>query len=367
LTDAYLSGDEARIKGAGYHWAYSFGPADGLNPSVGKDGVVTQQIMTYPNSDVELKRYSYNRADGLTGIHSSDANHSVALQYDPSGYRMTGLDKGDGAQLQLQYDQDERLIASSDNDGKAVIYSRNAAGKLIAKTTTVAEEISELLYSAGGWQLNADRQPLTQTLSLPGGTVVSIAVNGSEERWQHMNRQGNALLSSDENGLAMAALSLYSPYGEVLGENPSPLPDAPLMGFDGISGIETEVMAIDFTLMGDRIYIPLIHSFTTLDPTFSGGSSPYNYANADPINLHDPSGNGPVALAIVMVFVFVGRVGLSLSFVYLLGLVLWEAGYDEGWWDVKTGDYSGSSASDLDLDLEPTDDSDTDDSQPITL
>ena len=57
----------------------------------------------------------------------------------------------------------------------------------------------------------------------------------------------------------------------------------------------TETFAIDINLMGDRIYIPSIHSFTTLDPTFNGGTSPYNYANADPINLNDPTGNAPEA------------------------------------------------------------------------
>ena len=132
---------------------------------------------------------------------------------------------------------------------------------------------------------------MSQALGLPGGVTVSIAADASEEQWHYSSLQNNTLLSSDAQGQPLGALTLYSPYGEVLTGHPPTMDGAPETGFDGANGVATETFAIDLTLMGDRVYIPSIHSFTTLDPTFNGGTSPYNYANADPINLDDPTGN----------------------------------------------------------------------------
>ncbi|WP_298776775.1 hypothetical protein, partial [uncultured Shewanella sp.] len=70
-------------------------------------------------------------------------------------------------------------------------------------------------------------------------------------------------------------MSLFSPYGERLGGSNTNMEGAPNFGFDSGSGVETEGMVFDMALMGARVYLPTLHSFTTLDPQLNGGSSPY--------------------------------------------------------------------------------------------
>ncbi|HEB26711.1 MAG TPA: hypothetical protein ENI05_02890 [Porticoccus sp.] len=212
---------------------------------------------------------------------------------------MTQLTQGNGDALSLSYDQTDQLMSASDSAGKRVAYTRSANGRVLAKVThqldpDTGEEAPEtILYSANGWALNEQRVPISQSIALPGGVSLSVAADASEEQWQYSSLQNNALLTTNGLGEVLDELSLYSPYGEVLTAHPITMEGMPDTGFDGASGVETETFAIDINVMGDRVYIPLLHSFTTLDPTFNGGTSPYGYANADPVNLNDPSGNAP--------------------------------------------------------------------------
>ncbi|MGL1904068.1 MAG: hypothetical protein OCC49_18175 [Fibrobacterales bacterium] len=295
LINANLSGDHPDLNGGEYTWAYDFDydNVNSLNPQAGKDGAVTKETVTSP-SGVEVKEFAYNYVDGLTAINSDTDINDVAVTYDASGYNMATLTKGDGTTLSLSYDQENQLVATSDNAGKSVDYIRSADNRLIAKEIQ-QDGVTEFynLYSSNGWVLNNLRVPQSQTVALPGGVMVSFSADATTQRWQHSSLQGHALLTTDEVGAQQADLVLYSPYGEALTAAPEVVSSAPVYGYDGASGVETESLAIDIVLMGARVYVPMLHSFTTTDPTFNGGSSPYDYANSDPINLNDPSGNSP--------------------------------------------------------------------------
>ena len=298
LSQASLTGSHPALGVQGYQWHYGFGDGGGLNPQAGKDGAVTEETVTSPDGQTEFKIFSYNYVDGLTGVDSSDQANTMTVAYDAAGYNMTRLTQGNGNTLFLSYDQSDQLIAASDSAGKSVTYTRSADNRVLAKVTRQidpdsGEETTATVLYSGGWALNEQRQPMSQTIALPGGVMLSIAADASEQRWYYSSLQNHTLLTINGLGEQQGELALYSPYGEVLTAHPDTLEGAPQMGFDGASGVETETFAIDMALMGDRVYIPAIHSFTTLDPSFNGGTSPYNYANADPVNLSDPSGNAP--------------------------------------------------------------------------
>ncbi len=296
LSDASLTGDHPALGAYGYQWHYGFGAGGGANPDAGKDGAVSQETVTGPDGQTVTRTFSYNYVDGITGIDAGDQAQSMTVAYAAGGYNMTELTQGNGNTLSLSYDQTDQLVAASDSAGKSVTYSRSADGRVLGKVTaqvnpdSADESLETVLYSAG-WALNEYRRPMSQTLALPGGVTVSIAADLSKQQWQYSSLQNHALLTTDGQGEALGELTLYSPYGEVLTVHPDTLDGAPDMGYDGASGVETETFVIDINLMGDRVYIPSLHSFTTLDPTFNGSTSPYNYANADPINLNDPTGH----------------------------------------------------------------------------
>ncbi|KKL80138.1 hypothetical protein LCGC14_2007760, partial [marine sediment metagenome] len=300
LSDASLSGNHPALGKNGYQWHYGFGTGSGLNPNAGKDGAVTQETVTGPDGNSVTKTFSYNYVDGLSAISASDPSQAMTVAYDASGYNMTQLSRGNGDSLSLSYDQSAQLTRASDSQGKSVAYTRNASGGILAKVTTQTdadsgeETVQTILYSAG-WALNEQRQPISQTFALAGGVTVTATADNSDSQWQYSSLQSHALATTGGQGELRGGITLYSPYGEVLTAHPDTLDGAPHTGYDGASGVTTETFAIDINLMGDRIYIPSIHSFTTLDPTFNGGTSPYNYANADPINLNDPTGNAPEA------------------------------------------------------------------------
>jgi RHS repeat-associated protein len=60
-------------------------------------------------------------------------------------------------------------------------------------------------------------------------------------------------------------------------------------GYQLVDGVR--LGAVDLLPMGARVYLPTLGSFLQPDPVIGGGGNPYAYADGDPVNGHDPSGN----------------------------------------------------------------------------
>jgi RHS repeat-associated protein len=74
------------------------------------------------------------------------------------------------------------------------------------------------------------------------------------------------------------------------------VPNAPQAGlpnttWEAATGNESEALKTAYQLMGARVYIPALGRFAQLDPRVGGSANGYDYANQDPVNYSDPSGN----------------------------------------------------------------------------
>jgi RHS repeat-associated protein len=61
--------------------------------------------------------------------------------------------------------------------------------------------------------------------------------------------------------------------------------------WEAATGNESEALKTAYQLMGARVYIPALGRFAQLDPRVGGSANGYDYANQDPVNNSDPSGN----------------------------------------------------------------------------
>uniref|UniRef100_UPI0026120CC6 hypothetical protein n=1 Tax=uncultured Shewanella sp. TaxID=173975 RepID=UPI0026120CC6 len=235
LISTGLSGTQAALGSSGYQWQYDFDKGQ-----AGKDGAVTQELISYPDGSKEQRDFSYHNADGVTGVASQlwpegdetdDAltNKSLQVNYDESGYAMTSVERADGATLSLNYDEKNDLIQADDNLGNQVIYTRDAQGHVLAKQSSLDGVDSMLLYSLMGLSLGQNRTPLVQTIALPGGAVVSMMMDESRQNWGYNSLQGHRLFALDvtEDETLVSDMSLFSPYGERLGGSNTNMEGAP--------------------------------------------------------------------------------------------------------------------------------------------
>ena len=138
---------------------------------------------------------------------------------------------------------------------------------------------------------------VSRIVSLPGGVSVEIPIaaakaNGAqatgETQWRYEDILGNVAWQASGQA-APDSTTLFDPDGNQLTEKPPPSfdPASPNLRFQGLSSTPTSIPAL---AMGNRTYIPALGLFMQPDPIPNGGPTPYNYANGDPINFVDPSG-----------------------------------------------------------------------------
>jgi RHS repeat-associated protein len=254
-------------------WAWTFDDASNrLTQKVSTNGAVTSDYT-----------YAYNKASQLTS--TTDPAASAGITYDAQGNALTvGPDT-------FTYDKRNNVISATDGT-ITVNYERDFAGSVIAKTTTGGSDAGTIRYSSTGVLLNADSKPYALQYVLPGSVgVTKPLVPGGVARWQFTGLSGDLFFTTDDAGTVQGLAQIFDPYGQVLTVPNAPQAGLPNTTWEAATGNESEALKTAYQLMGARVYIPALGRFAQLDPKVGGSANGYDYANQDPVNYSDPSGN----------------------------------------------------------------------------
>jgi len=227
--------------------------------------------------------YAYNSASQL--VSTTDPAASAGITYD---------DRGNATKVgpdSFTYDNGNRLQSATDGV-TTVSYQRDLNGAIVAKTTSGGPAAGVIQYSSSGVLLDGDAKPLHQQISLPFGTTMTLPLaSGGVTQWQFTSLDGDLFFVTDASGVLKGSAQAFDPYGQVLTTpNPSQ-PGLPNTTFEAATGNETEALKTAYQMMGARVYIPALGRFIQLDPKVGGSANGYDYANQDPVNNTDPSGN----------------------------------------------------------------------------
>lgn len=253
--------------------------------------------------------YTYDHAGRLTA--STNGATTTAYEWDASGNRT-----GAGTET-ATYDARNRLLS----DGDAT-YSYTARGTLASKTTVGSTEqlshdafdrlVSEegITYSYDGLDRIAARggnqfayaglepDPASDGSASyardSGGAVLATAA-GQDQRLAVSDDHGDIVAGidpADSSLTGLAESAAYEPFGQITAQSPGGI-----TGDVGYQGDWTDP-ANGQVNMHARWYDPGTGAFTsrddvTLAPYPSVQANRYTYANADPLNLTDPTGHGP--------------------------------------------------------------------------
>lgn len=226
--------------------------------------------------------YAYDAADRLT--RTTDPSASAGVTYDARGNATkVGPDT-------FTYDAADRLIGATDGT-TTVAYRREVSGGIVAKTTTGGPDAGTIQFGLGGTMLDGEGRPTTRVTKLPGGVSLQQPIGGTGARWEFPSIDGDRFFTTDDVGAQLGAVQIYDPFGELLTE---PLPSdatVPDLGWQAVTGNETQALRTTYVLMGTRVYVPALGRFIQLDPKVGGSANGYDYAAQDPVNVTDPSGN----------------------------------------------------------------------------
>jgi RHS repeat-associated protein len=225
------------------------------------------------------QNYTYDAADRL---------RQSGLTYDNFG-RITSLpgSLAGGNTLTTSYFAND-MIATQSQNGVTNMFQLDATLRQRQRLQENGLEGTEVFHYAGaGDSLSWTERGSIWTRSIVGigGESVAVQESGSKVTFQLTNLHGDVVASASASGSATSLLATYrfDEFG-----NPTAGP-AGRFGWLGGKQRRTELES-GVIQMGARSYVPAIGRFISVDPVKGGSASSYDYANADPVNGLDLSG-----------------------------------------------------------------------------
>lgn len=225
------------------------------------------------------QKYSYDSADRLLG---------EGLTYDSFG-RITNLPAGlaGGKALSTTYFSND-MVATQSQNGVTNTFQLDSTLRHRQRLQAGGLEGTEVFHYAGpGDSPTWTQRGSTWTRSIVGigGELAAIQESGKEVELQLTNLHGDVVATA---ALSPAVTELKGTFRSDEFGNPTG-GSADRFGWLGGKHRRTELPS-GVIQMGRRSYVPAIGRFLTPDPVFGGSANPYDYANQDPINLFDLSG-----------------------------------------------------------------------------
>lgn len=204
--------------------------------------------------------------------------------------------------LQLTYDASGAVQQTT--DGTSTVRYILAAGEVIGETVTAPDPqtgqptTKSARYSAQGLILCPRCEAgtaLSRVVPLPGGVTIQIpiarksqGVRAANSDWRYEDLLGNVAWEA-VGAEAPATTAIYDPDGNQVSTAPALSfdPTTPNLRYRGLQTAPTDPPMVQ---MGQRSYVPALGIFLQPDPIANAGPTPFNFANGDPINYQDDTG-----------------------------------------------------------------------------
>jgi RHS repeat-associated protein len=227
-----------------------------------------------------LQEYKYDAADRLIGPGKPT--------YDSFG-RITSLPSefAGGSTLTTSYFSDD-MVASQSQAGLTNTYSLDGALRPRELKVTGTKELTEVFHYAGGsdspsW--TARGSAWTRDITGIGGGLAAIEDSSEGTSLQLCNLHGDTVATASANPTVekLTATFEFDEFG-----NPKS-GKAGRFGWLGGKSRRTELPS-GVIQMGVRSYVPALGRFLTPDPVPGGSANAYDYADQDPVNNFDLTG-----------------------------------------------------------------------------
>jgi RHS repeat-associated protein len=243
--------------------------------------------------DADSNRLS-STIDGVTHTNTYDANGRLTATTDPVGAGGITYDtRGNITQLgdlTLTYDTNNRLATASDGTS-TVTYRRNIDGSIVTRGVQSPDGVDVVSFAASGITLNGDGAAIAQRVDLPGGASYTWFYNpATTPEWAYSSINADQFFRTDDTGTPVGAPQMYDPFGVTLTTPDAATPGTARLTWQSVMGNETFDLTTPVVMMGARLYVPALGRFVQIDPKIGGSANLYDFANQNPVNAADPSG-----------------------------------------------------------------------------